>query len=223
MSVPIITVDGPAASGKTSLAYALAQRLAYHVLISGALYRSVAYLVQQKNDLLEDKKLLVAEIMAAKISFRLNQQGVQLWLNNQDLSELIRSEACAELASRLSEIKEVRAALIGYQRSFRVAPGLLAEGRDMGTVVFPEAKLKLYLTANSAARARRRYQQLRQSKVHVKIKEVHQQIIERDRRDMSRATSPLQYASDTVLIDNTKQSLEQTITHVLKLKKAIYG
>ena len=223
MSVPIITVDGPAASGKTSLAHALAQRLAYHLLISGALYRSVAYLVQQKNNLLEDKKLLVAEIMAAKISFRLNQQGVQVWLNNQDLSELIRSEACAELASRLSEIKEVRAALIGYQRSFWVAPGLLAEGRDMGTVVFPEAKLKLYLTANSATRARRRYQQLRQSKVHVRIEEVHKQIIERDRRDMSRATSPLQYASDAVLIDNTKQSFEETIAHVLKLKKAIYG
>ena len=221
--IPVIAIDGPAASGKTSLALILARRLSYHLLISGALYRSAAYLAQNSNHGLHNKKLFLAEIQSAEISFHPDGQELQVLLNQHDVSAAIRSETCAELASRLSAMADVRLALIARQRSFRVLPGLLAEGRDMGSVVFPEAKLKIYLTADAAMRARRRYQQLRQSGISVTMKEVYQQIVERDERDKSRSISPLKPAANAVLIDNTQQPIEKTIDEVLELKKAIYG
>ena len=223
MPVPVITIDGPAASGKTSLAQALARDLSYHLLISGVLYRGVAYLLRDMERTLDNTGLLLARIKSAKITFRSDQSGVRVYLNGQDLSEIICNEVYAGLASRLSAVKEVRAALIDYQRSFHKPPGLVAEGRDMGSVVFPEAAIKVYLTASSSVRAHRRYRQLQESGIDVKIDDVHRQILERDEQDISRSISPLRPASDAVLMDNTKQSLEETIAKIVELKKAVYG
>ena len=221
--IPVITVDGPAASGKTSLTQALAVRLSYKMLISGILYRGVAYRVQTQKIPMDSRDGLLTAIRSLHISFQSDGRELKVLLDGDDVSSAISTETCAELASQLATMEDVRAALIDYQRSFCVLPGLVAEGRDMGTVVFPDAGLKIYLDASVSSRARRRYEQLRQKGIDVKIEKVFQQINKRDECDRLRTASPLKPAADAVLVNNTHQTIEQTIEEVLELKKSIYG
>lgn len=216
-NIPVITVDGPSASGKGSLASNLAQQLGYHYLDSGALYRVTAFAALQQGLTLEAKDEVAIATLAAGLveKLHLRFEGDMIWLNGDDVSHDIRSEAGGMHASQVSALPLVRQALVALQHSFRALPGLVADGRDMGTVIFPDALLKVFLTASAEKRAVRRHKQLISKGFSAILDILCVDLEARDERDSSRSVAPLKSAQDAKLLDNSEVSIEESVTQVL--------
>jgi cytidylate kinase len=215
----VIAVDGPAASGKGTVAAAVARTLGFHYLDSGSLYRLVALRALQTETALTDQGALAALAAGLEASFSAN--GIVL--AGTDVTEAIRTEAVSTAASRVAVHPAVRAALFERQRAFRRPPGLVADGRDMGTVVFPDARLKVFVTATPEERARRRYKQLIAKGISVTMESLLGEILERDARDAERAAAPLKAAPDAVILDTTSLTIEVAIDRVLGLYRDVAG
>ena len=212
--IPVICVDGPTASGKGTLASRLAERLGYHYLDSGALYRITALAATRAGLQLDAAQEPGIARLAETLPVRF--LGGQILLDGEDVSEAIRTEQAGMDASRVSALPAVRTALVALQQGFRRLPGLVADGRDMGTVIFPDAQLKVYLTASAAQRAERRHKQLISKGIPAIIDVLRADLEARDARDSSRAVAPLKPAQDALLLDNSSQSIEQSVAQVLQ-------
>ena len=210
--IPVIAIDGPSASGKGTVAQRVAAKLGFHYLDSGALYRLVALVAMRSGADLGDEKKLSEVARDLDVVFK----GSEIQLGSEDVADAIRSEACGNVASRIAAYPAVRAALLARQRAFRQLPGLVTDGRDMGSVVFPEAALKIFLTASAEARAERRYKQLMAKGIDANIATLLQDIQERDARDSNRSVAPLQLGADTNLLDTTSLSIAQAVDSVLQ-------
>jgi 3-phosphoshikimate 1-carboxyvinyltransferase len=211
--IPVICIDGPTASGKGTLSSLVAERLGYHYLDSGALYRVTAYAALQAGFSLEPAHESAIAALAEKLPVRF--EGDKVLLNEQDVTDAIRSEEGGMNASKVSTLPAVRVALVALQHSFQRLPGLLADGRDMGTVIFPDAPLKVFLTASAAKRADRRYKQLISKGFQAKIADLRADLEARDARDSSRSVAPLKPAQDAMLLDNSDLGIEQSVVLVL--------
>jgi 3-phosphoshikimate 1-carboxyvinyltransferase len=209
-AVPVIAIDGPSASGKGTVAQRVAARLGYHYLDSGALYRLLALAAQRDRVLLTDETGLAA--LAERIEIRF--EGEQIWLDGALAGDELRGEQCAAAASKVAALPRVRAALLAKQHAFRRAPGLVADGRDMGSVVFPDAALKIFLTASAEARAERRYKQLKEKGIGANIAALLLDIRTRDERDTQRSASPLQQAPGARLLDTTALSIDEAVQDI---------
>jgi len=218
-SVPVVAVDGPAASGKGTVAAGVAQTLGFHFLDSGSLYRLVALKALESNTAVNDAAALAA--LAQDLEFAFSPERTML--DGRDVTKAIRGEAVGEAASRVAVHPEVRRALLERQRAFRRPPGLVADGRDMGTVVFPDALLKIFVTASPEERARRRHKQLIEKGISVTIDGLLRDIRERDARDASRAAAPLRPAADAVILDTTDLTITAAIDFVLGEYRARAG
>jgi cytidylate kinase len=212
---PVIAIDGPSASGKGTVAQGVASALGFHYLNSGALYRTVAQAALSSGTDLDNESRLSSIAMNLNAKF----SGEQVELDGRDVTDAIRSEKVSVAASRVAALSKVRRALLDRQRAFRQQPGLVADGRDMGSVVFPDAVVKIYLTADPEERAARRYKQLMDKGMGANMAALLQEIRERDQRDISRATAPLKKSADAVLIDTTKRSAAEAVAQVLALYK----
>lgn len=214
---PVVTIDGPAGSGKGAVAVKLARILGYHYLDSGALYRTLALLSQQRHVEMDDVATLNELCLNMCVCFDVSSEveNTRVFLRDQDVSEQLRTEECAARASLLAACSWVREALLEKQRAFRVLPGLVAEGRDMGTKVFPDADYKFFLTANIRERALRRQKQLKGRSISVSLSRLLKEIEVRDSRDEGRAISPLCPAKDVVFVDSTNLSVEQVIQRIM--------
>ncbi|XID76044.1 (d)CMP kinase [Alkanindiges sp. WGS2144] len=218
MPVFVITIDGPSGSGKGTLASKMAQHYGYHFLDSGALYRLLGFAAQQAQLLTEPLNLPRLEQLASNLDIQFltnSNSATQILLNGQDVTEKIRTEEVGKLASTVAVIPSLREALFKRQRDFAKAPGLVADGRDMGTVVFPEAPAKVYLTASAEARAARRLKQLQGMGVNAKIDAILADLQARDKRDMERTIAPLKPAHDAFVIDSSDLSIDQVLTRLI--------
>jgi cytidylate kinase len=213
---PVIAIDGPSASGKGTVAQAVATELGFHYLNSGALYRAVAVAAMAAGS-----RNLENESELSSIALNLNAKfhGDSVELEGRDVTDAIRTEAVSATASRIAALPGVRSALLERQRGFRQPPGLVADGRDMGSVVFPDAVLKIYLTASPEARAERRYKQLMGKGLGATMAALLQDIRARDQRDSARAAAPLKKGADAILIDSTDISAADATAQVLALYK----
>jgi len=219
MNAPVICIDGPGGSGKGTIAGLLAERLGWHLLDSGALYRLLALAAQQRGIDLTDEAALAE--LACRLNVRFipatKDQSANILLDGESAGRAIRTEQMGAAASIVAALPAVRAALLQRQRDFRQSPGLVADGRDMGTVVFPAAPLKIFLTASAEERARRRYQQLKQAGVAATLSGLLDEIKQRDKRDSERAVAPLKPAADAIQLDSTLLSIEQVLEQILSL------
>ena len=215
-NIPVITVDGPSGTGKGTLCSYLASWLDWHLLDSGALYRVLALAAEQQELQLEDKAGIANLASNIDVAFSSpdKSEEITVILEGNDVSQLIRTEVCGKNASQLATYPTVREALLTRQREFRQLPGLVADGRDMGTVVFIDAKLKIFLTATPEERAQRRHKQLKQKGFSVNLAQLSADIAERDTRDSERTVSPLRPADDAVVIETTSLSIEVVIERV---------
>lgn len=218
--IPVITIDGPSASGKGTLSVMVADALGWSMLDSGALYRLVALAAINADIGVEDVEKVAQLALELDVEFVTSSGETQILLSGQNVSNAIRTEACGNMASKAAAIPEVRQALLQRQRAFQKAPGLLADGRDMGTVVFPDAVLKIFLTASAEERAKRRYKQLKEKGIDVRLGDLFDEIAERDKRDSSRSTAPLQAAEDAVFLDTTDISAEEAARKIIELYRA---
>lgn len=211
-NIPVITIDGPSASGKGTVAQLVADKLGFKYLDSGALYRVVAFATHQ-NNIAWDNAMEVAECAKTlDIQFR----NGQVYLNKNDISDEIRTEAMGKGASQVAVHAPLRTALVDLQRSFCQPPGLVADGRDMGTVIFPDAQLKVFLTASTEVRAKRRYQQLLSKNQPANYENILLDLQERDARDKGRASAPLIMAQDTILLETDNLSISEAVNAVLQ-------
>lgn len=215
---PVLTIDGPAGSGKGTVAHRVASVLGWHMLDSGALYRLLALSAIQKGVPLSDEEALAALARQLDVVFEVNEEGAtSILLDGQDVSGEIRTEECGGAASRVATYPAVREALLARQRSFLQSPGLVADGRDMGTVVFPDAFAKVYLTASAQVRAERRKKQLNEQGVNVSISGLVRDIESRDARDCGRKSAPLKPAVDALIIDTDNMAIDEVVARVLAL------
>jgi cytidylate kinase len=215
--VPVMTIDGPSGSGKGTVSRAAARALGWGLLDSGALYRLVALAGVKAGLSLEDGPGLARLAASFDIRFGSGHSGEELvWLDGQEVTAAIRTEGAGNDASKVAALPLVRAALLERQRRFAVPPGLVADGRDMGTVVFPQAEVKIFLTASAAERAARRHKQLKEKGVAATLAALSLEIAERDLRDTNRAISPLVASADAVLLDTTAMSVDAVVERVLE-------
>lgn len=211
--MPVLAIDGPAGAGKGTVAATVAERWGWRLLDSGALYRVVGLLALRRGLSLAAERDLAAAAREAAVAFA----GGRVLVDGRDETVAIRAPAVAAAASQAAAKPQVRVALLAAQRAFRRPPGLVADGRDMGTVVFPDATLKVFLTATAAQRALRRYRQLKPRQPNVRLRDLSEAIEERDRRDRNRAVSPLVAAPDAVTIDTTRMTVDEVVAAVLAL------
>jgi CMP/dCMP kinase len=220
--VPVITIDGPSGSGKGTISRAVARSLGWGLLDSGALYRLVALAARRDHVSLSDAGRLGS--LAERFNIRFGSKasgGEAVWLDEEDVTQAIRTEGAGNDASKVAALAPVRAALLERQRGFAVPPGLVADGRDMGTVVFPHAKVKIFLTASPAERALRRYKQLKEKGVTANLAALSLEIAERDERDSTRSASPLVASADATMLDTTGMSVDDVIERVLRAARAL--
>jgi len=208
---PVIAIDGPSASGKGTVAQRVARALGFHYLDSGALYRLVAVHAIASGVDLGDAAGLSALAAALPAEFR----DERIFLSNQDVTESLRTEEASIAASRVAAVPAVRTALLARQRAFRAPPGLVADGRDMGSVVFPDALLKVYLTADVETRAERRYKQLKEKGMYGKMPIVVEELRQRDARDSARPVAPLKHYPDAIFLDTTALSIDEAVGKVI--------
>ncbi len=215
--IDVITIDGPTASGKGTVAHKVADALGFHLLDSGALYRLVALASERANVDVHDVDTLAR--MASRLDVKFGPDRV--WLEGEEVSQAIRQEAIGNRASAIAVHQSVRDALTALQRGFRKLPGLVADGRDMGTVIFPEARLKVFLTASVEARARRRYKQLIDKGISANIEDLLRDLEARDARDRSRAAAPLRPAEDAQRLDTSEMTVDEAVAQVLEWLAAV--
>ena len=216
LNAPVITIDGPVGSGKGTIARSVADALGWHLLDSGALYRLVSLAALNRDVSLDDVNSLSRLTAGLDARFGSDADGEeQIWLEGEDVTRSIRTEECGAGASTVAALQSVRDALLGLQKGFRQAPGLVADGRDMGTHVFAEAGLKVFLTASPEERAKRRHKQLNDKGIDVSLAALSRDIEERDRRDSERSVAPLRPAEDARLLDSSGKSIEEVVRTVL--------
>jgi len=211
---PVIAIDGPSGTGKGTISQLVARHLGWHLLDSGALYRVIAVGAEQNDIKTNDINGLKKFAEGMQVAFSTEFEG-SITLDDDEISHQVRLEETAEKASVVAAIPEIREVLLQRQRDFQLPPGLVADGRDMGTVVFPDSRLKIYLTASPEERAQRRYKQLINKGVSVNLRALLQDIASRDERDANRAVSPLRPAEDAVVIDTTSLTIEEVFKEVL--------
>ena len=214
--LPVIAIDGPSGSGKGTIASELASKLDFNYLDSGAIYRTLGIAVQKANVDFMNHAQIVEIYNKSDISFE-SDKPHNVILNGKDVSMLIRSQMGSDFASKLGQIPEIRDILLEGQRAYRRQPGLVADGRDMGTTVFPDASLKIFLTASVQERANRRYKQLITKGIDATLPDLLQDLKERDKRDTERTVSPLKPAEDAVTLDSTDLTIEEVVNQILKL------
>ena len=221
---PVITIDGPAGSGKGTISQKVAEQLGWNILDSGALYRLVALAAEKKGVDFDADDSLSEIAEALDVTFTpCAGGGVSILLEGDDVSLAIRSEDCGCAASKVAAVKPVRAALLERQRRFLDLPGLVADGRDMGTVVFPDAKVKIFLTASAEIRAERRLKQLKEQGISANLRGLIDDIEERDARDMNRKDAPLVPADDAIIIDTGKSTIDEVVSEVMGAVKNAYS
>jgi len=221
-AAPVITIDGPSGSGKGTISRAVARKLGWHFLDSGALYRGVGVAALRLGVDLGDSEAMARLAREADIRFEDRIDGdPHVWFGSEDISDDIRTEEAGQAASKAAAQPAVRAALLERQRDFQQAPGLVADGRDMGTIVFPQAELKVFLTASAAERARRRHKQLSEKGIEAILPALLREIEERDLRDRTRSVAPLVPAADARTIDSTSQSIDDVVATVLAWAAAL--
>jgi cytidylate kinase len=217
-NVPVITLDGPSGTGKGTICHLLAKHLGWNMLDSGAIYRVLAYAARKNQVDFSEIGQLTDLALTMDLRFESSEHNqTKVIVDNEDVSQLIRSEQCGQDASQIAVISEVRKALLERQQNFAQLPGLVTDGRDMGTVVFPEAILKIFLYANEEERANRRYLQLKEKGINVSLAQVVEELVKRDTRDTARTHAPLKPAEDAVQIDTTGLSIVQVFNNVLEL------
>ena len=209
--IPVITIDGPSGVGKGAVSAALADALGWHLLDSGAVYRAVAWVALNRDIEATDEAQLVAACEDMDLKFESSGSDIAVLIDGVSVADQLRSEPVGQMASKVAAIPAVRRALLDLQYDFRQSPGLIADGRDMGTVVFPDAQAKIFLTASAHERATRRFKQLKEKGEDVIFDSLFSEIAERDRRDRERAVSPTVPADDAKVIDSSDMSLEQVI------------
>ena len=213
-AAPVIAIDGPGGSGKGTIALHLARRLGWHLLDSGALYRLGAVAALDRGVGAEDETGLARVAGELDARFEAGDDGVEVLLDGVSVTDRLRAHETSEMASRVASVAAVREALVSRQRAFRQPPGLIADGRDMGTVIFPDAALKIFLTASAEARALRRYKQLKEKGESVNLSRLSEDIEKRDERDRTRAVAPLRPADDAHVIDSTEMSIEEVLSAI---------
>ena len=220
--IPVLTLDGPSGVGKGTVASIIAQKLDWHLLDSGAIYRAFAIVARDNDIKIDDIDGLLKLANNFDISFKLNSnhEPLNVYLNNVEVSSELRTEKTAALASQFAKIESLRKVLLVKQRQFKKLPGLVADGRDMGTVVFPDAPFKVFLTAEVSERAKRRLKQLQESGIAGNISHTLAEVQKRDERDANRQHSPLRPARDALVIDTTNLTINEVITKVMALIKA---
>jgi CMP/dCMP kinase len=216
-NAPVIAIDGPSGAGKGTVCALLAAQLGWHLLDSGALYRITGLASERRGLDLADESAVAAVAATLDVRFEPQSTGVRVVLEGQDVTDTIRTEVVGSLASQVATLPAVRAALLQRQRDFQVAPGVIADGRDMGTVVFPNASVKVFLTASAEERGRRRYQQLLDKGFDASLPALIEDIQARDERDSNRSVAPLKPADDAFLIDSTHLAIEQVCEQVIEL------
>jgi len=217
-NIPVITIDGPSGVGKGTVSLRVAKHLGWHTLDSGAMYRVLALAAYQHDIALKNETALANLATDLKVHFEPLSSGTQVILAGQDVSREIRTESCGAAASQIATLPAIRQALLIRQRAFRQTPGLVADGRDMGTVVFPEASHKVFLTASCEERANRRYKQLKEKGIDAKLADIVIEITQRDKRDRTRTIAPLTAAQDAQVIDTTGISIEKVVASILDRK-----
>ncbi len=215
----IITVDGPSGSGKGTLALRLAESLGWHFLDSGAIYRVLGLLVEREGISGDEVDKITDLARKMPLSF----DGERALIGSEDITAEIRTEKAGNRASKVAAIPEVRSALLDWQRDCAKSPGLVADGRDMGTVVFPQAQVKIFLTASPEERAKRRYKQLKEKGLGVNLADLISEIRERDERDSQRATAPLRAADDALILDSTQLSIDEVYAQAMERVEKTYS
>lgn len=216
MSIPVLTIDGPSGAGKGTVSRYVARQLGWNYLDSGAIYRALGIAIQNASIDLEDQAKISERALSMDLAFKCDEV-LQVFLAGEEITDQLTLESTGKTASIIAAYPEVRAALLQKQKDFKQAPGLVADGRDMGTVVFPDAQYKVFLTASAEQRAKRRYKQLIEKGIDANLSQITKEVEARDQRDRERATAPLVQAGDALLLDSTDLTIDEVIAKVISL------